>query len=55
MDSQRYQQVLHACALERDLELLPDGDETFVGERGISLSGQFRDTDFYSFSQLTGQ
>ena len=45
MDQRRYQQVLEACALERDLELLPDGDATFVGERGISLSGQSRGTD----------
>lgn len=38
----RYRQVLEACVLERDLELLPDGEETFVGERGLSLSGQSR-------------
>ncbi|GAA5991157.1 hypothetical protein JCM10908_006564 [Rhodotorula pacifica] len=38
-DQKRYDQVLEACALERDLELLPDGEATFVGERGISLSG----------------
>lgn len=28
-----------ACALLRDFELLPAGDSTMVGERGISLSG----------------
>lgn len=27
------------CALERDLEILPHGDSTIVGERGLSLSG----------------
>lgn len=35
----RYREVVKACALERDFELLPQGDETIVGERGISLSG----------------
>lgn len=38
-DEQRYRAVIHACQLERDLELLPRGDATVVGERGISLSG----------------
>ncbi|CRL07776.1 CLUMA_CG020730, isoform A [Clunio marinus] len=38
-DSKRYKAVIHACELERDLELLPHGDETIVGDRGISLSG----------------
>lgn len=31
--------MLHVCALERDLKLLPYGDYTIVGERGVSLSG----------------
>ncbi|BGP56557.1 hypothetical protein JCM8202v2_004182 [Rhodotorula sphaerocarpa] len=39
LDEVRYRQVLAACALERDLETLADGDATFVGERGIALSG----------------
>ena len=30
---------LQACALEPDLEALPDGDQTLIGEKGISLSG----------------
>lgn len=34
-----YNLVLEACALTRDLELLADGDQTEVGEKGISLSG----------------
>ncbi|BGP41473.1 hypothetical protein JCM10449v2_005460 [Rhodotorula kratochvilovae] len=38
LDEARLQAVVRACALERDLEVLPDGMETFVGERGISLS-----------------
>ncbi|KAF4519663.1 hypothetical protein B566_EDAN005000 [Ephemera danica] len=28
-----------ACALERDLSLMPNGDLTLVGERGVTLSG----------------
>ncbi|ETN58308.1 multidrug resistance protein 2 [Anopheles darlingi] len=35
----RYREVVKVCALERDFELLPYGDGTVVGERGISLSG----------------
>lgn len=31
--------MVKVCALERDFELLPYGDETIVGERGSSLSG----------------
>lgn len=34
-----YQKTIKACALESDLEILPDGDLTQVGEKGISLSG----------------
>ena len=34
-----YQQTVDACALEADFHLLPDGDNTFIGERGVSLSG----------------
>lgn len=38
-DERRYRQVVRVCALERDFKLLPFGDSTVVGERGISLSG----------------
>lgn len=38
-DEKRYRQVIVACALERDLEILDNGDETLVGEKGITLSG----------------
>ncbi|KAI8123085.1 putative multidrug resistance-associated protein lethal(2)03659 [Lucilia cuprina] len=38
-NERRYKRVLKVCALERDLELLPRGDLTIVGERGVSLSG----------------
>ncbi|XP_075154250.1 putative multidrug resistance-associated protein lethal(2)03659 [Haematobia irritans] len=38
-EESRYKAVIHACELERDIELFPYGDSTIVGERGISLSG----------------
>ena len=38
-DERRYRQVLFACALERDMTLLADGDLTEIGERGMNLSG----------------
>lgn len=34
-----YERTIKACALTEDLERLVDGDQTEVGERGISLSG----------------
>ncbi|KAA8912260.1 hypothetical protein TRICI_003540 [Trichomonascus ciferrii] len=38
-EESRYNTVLEACELTRDLEILDDGDNTLVGERGITLSG----------------
>jgi ATP-binding cassette subfamily C (CFTR/MRP) protein 1 len=40
MNEPFYRQVIEACALTSDLNLFPGGDATFVGENGISLSGQ---------------
>ncbi|KAM9784084.1 multidrug resistance-associated protein 1 [Syngnathus typhle] len=34
-----YQRVVTACALEPDLEILPAGDSTEIGEKGVNLSG----------------
>ncbi|KAJ6764851.1 ATP-BINDING CASSETTE SUB-FAMILY C [Salix koriyanagi] len=39
MDRQRYQDTLERCSLVKDLELLPYGDLTEIGERGVNLSG----------------
>uniref|UniRef100_A0A4W5PD84 Multidrug resistance-associated protein 4 n=1 Tax=Hucho hucho TaxID=62062 RepID=A0A4W5PD84_9TELE len=36
---QKYERVLRACALQRDMELLPDGDLEVIGDRGATLSG----------------
>lgn len=38
-DEERYHDVLSICALERDLEILDAGDQTLVGEKGITMSG----------------
>lgn len=38
-DEDFYKQVLRACNLEDDLDQLEHGDQTIVGERGVTLSG----------------
>ena len=38
-DQDRYDQVIQACALLDDIAMLPAGDMTEIGERGINLSG----------------
>ncbi|KAM9851263.1 ATP-binding cassette sub-family C member 4-like [Aulostomus maculatus] len=39
LNLQKYDRVLRACALKRDLDLLPGGDLAMVGDRGANLSG----------------
>ncbi|KQK19501.2 hypothetical protein BRADI_1g48670v3 [Brachypodium distachyon] len=39
MDMQRYQETLVRCSLVKDFEMLPYGDLTEIGERGVNLSG----------------
>ncbi|KAL4798804.1 P-loop containing nucleoside triphosphate hydrolase protein [Aspergillus venezuelensis] len=39
MDKVWYGTVVRACGLERDLALLPRGDQTLVGSNGLALSG----------------
>ncbi|KAL4258198.1 ATP-binding cassette transporter C, partial [Pleurotus pulmonarius] len=39
MDEDRFRQVISACSLEHDIAMLPHGDATEIGERGINLSG----------------
>ncbi|KAF1850938.1 uncharacterized protein K460DRAFT_391320 [Cucurbitaria berberidis CBS 394.84] len=38
-DQKRYDEVIVACSLQRDIEILDAGDETIVGEKGVTLSG----------------
>ncbi|NXO28683.1 MRP3 protein, partial [Cisticola juncidis] len=38
-NEEKYQNALEACALKTDLEVLPGGDQTEIGEKGINLSG----------------
>ncbi|XP_035661440.1 ATP-binding cassette sub-family C member 9-like isoform X2 [Branchiostoma floridae] len=38
-DHVRYQQVISACCLQPDIDILPAGDLTEIGEKGINLSG----------------
>ncbi|KAL6578332.1 hypothetical protein OROMI_010660 [Orobanche minor] len=60
MCRQRYDQVLEACCLKKDLEILSFGDQTVIGEKGINLSGGqkqriqiaralYHDVDIYLF------
>ncbi|CAL5091324.1 unnamed protein product [Urochloa decumbens] len=39
MNRARYETVLEACSLKNDLDILPLGGQTIIGERGINLSG----------------
>ncbi|XP_060971323.1 ABC transporter C family member 10 [Cannabis sativa] len=39
MDGLRYRETLERCSLVKDFELLPYGDLTEIGERGVNLSG----------------
>ncbi|CAG2110175.1 unnamed protein product [Medioppia subpectinata] len=38
-NEEKYNKVVHVCALDRDFKLFPFGDKTLCGERGVSLSG----------------
>ena len=37
--SGKYEATLRTCCLEHDLAILPSGDMTEIGERGINISG----------------
>ncbi|ELU09880.1 hypothetical protein CAPTEDRAFT_178694 [Capitella teleta] len=58
MREEPYQKILDACSLGPDLEILPGGDLTEIGEKGINISGGqkqrvslaravYSDTDIY--------
>ncbi|KAK3096011.1 hypothetical protein FSP39_021917 [Pinctada imbricata] len=38
-ESDKYNRILKACALNRDIDLMSNGDGTLIGDRGVSLSG----------------
>ncbi|CAH0722564.1 unnamed protein product, partial [Brenthis ino] len=38
-NSKKYKEVVKVCALQKDFQQFPHGDQTLVGERGASLSG----------------
>ncbi|KAF5389660.1 hypothetical protein D9757_004116 [Collybiopsis confluens] len=38
-DEERYKKTLEVCALVADMQILEDGDESEIGERGVNLSG----------------
>ncbi|XP_069030712.1 ATP-binding cassette sub-family C member 12 [Embiotoca jacksoni] len=39
LDQAKYDRVVVVCSLEADLKILPYGDQTEIGERGLNLSG----------------
>ena len=43
-------QIIDACALRTDLEILTGGDETEIGEKGINVSGGQKQRIRYDFS-----
>jgi ABC-type multidrug transport system fused ATPase/permease subunit len=60
MERERYEKILEACSLKKDLDILSFGDQTIIGERGINLSGGqkqriqiaralYQDADIYLF------
>ena len=36
----RFGQIIRACSLQHDLDMLPEGQHTEIGEKGINLSGK---------------
>lgn len=38
-DQAQYDSVVESCALQADLDALPAGDSTQIGEKGVTLSG----------------
>lgn len=38
-EKSRYDRVVEVCALRRDFEIFPRGDQTLIGDRGTTLSG----------------
>ncbi|EFJ19393.1 hypothetical protein SELMODRAFT_111113 [Selaginella moellendorffii] len=58
MNKEKYDKIISSCQLKRDLEMLSHGDETRIGDRGVTLSGgqkqrlqlaraMYKDADIY--------
>lgn len=39
LNTNLYNKVIESCALKSDIEILPAGDQTEIGEKGVNLSG----------------
>ncbi|CAN6234819.1 unnamed protein product [Urochloa humidicola] len=59
-DKEKYERIIQACALTKDIEMFANGDLTEIGERGINMSGgqkqriqiarsMYEDADIYLF------
>jgi len=59
-DKEKYERIIQACALTKDIEMFANGDFTEIGERGINMSGGqkqriqiarsiYEDADIYLF------
>lgn len=38
-NQEKYDRVVNVCALGKDFELFPNGDQTLIGDRGVTISG----------------
>ena len=45
-DQEKYDTVVEAVSLPSDLKLMPAGDATEIGERGVNLSGNLSSKSF---------
>ena len=36
-DAEKYERVIRACELSQDMQILPNGDLTEIGEKGINI------------------
>jgi len=59
-DKEKYERIIQACTLTKDIEMFANGDFTEIGERGINMSGGqkqriqiarsiYEDADIYLF------
>jgi ABC-type multidrug transport system fused ATPase/permease subunit len=48
-DAKRYANIISRCCLQPDLDILPAGDLTEIGEKGINLSGRNKSSSLHCF------